>query len=191
MNCICLIIGQSGSGKTTIVEQLEAKYKLSSVKSFTTRKPRFKGETEHIFVSDKEFDKLTNRVGYTEFANNRYCATAEQVENSDLYIIDPNGVEFFLKTYKGSKVPKIIYIESDIVTRYERMKKRAEENGSAYLEAVDVALKRITNDVIEFYDYVHHLAHTDYTIENNADTNLDSVVDMIYEYISSCESEMV
>ena len=29
--------------------------------------------------------------------------TAEQVENNDLYIIDPKGIDFFMKSYKGSK----------------------------------------------------------------------------------------
>ena len=191
MNCIYLIVGQSGSGKTTIVEQLEAKYKLSSIKSYTTRKPRFKGETGHIFVSDEEFGKLTDKVGYTEFAGNRYCATAEHVENNDLYVIDPKGIEFFLKAYKGSKVPKVIYIESDLETRYERMVQRSEEKGVSHSDSVGMALSRIANDCGEFYDYVHCIAHVDYFIENNAGANLDFIVDKIYEYISSCESEVV
>lgn len=191
MNCICLIIGQSGSGKTTIVEQLETKYKLSSVKSYTTRKPRFKGETGHIFVSGENFDKLTDIIAYTEFAGNRYCATAEQVENNDLYVIDPKGIEFFLKAYKGNKIPKIIYIDSDISTRYERMVQRSKEKGNSHSDSVGMALSRIANDCGEFYDYIHHSAYVDYTIKNNADANLDFVVDKIYEYISTCESEVV
>ena len=191
MNCICLIIGQSGSGKTTIVEQLEAKYKLSSIQSYTTRKPRFKGETGHIFVPDEEFDKLTDIIAYTEFAGNRYCATAKQIENNDLYVIDPKGIEFFLKTYKGSKVPKVIYIDSDLETRYERMVQRSEEKGVSHSDSVGMALSRIANDCGEFYDYIHHSAYVDYTIKNNADANLDFVVDKIYEYISTCESEVV
>ena len=92
--------------------------------------------------------------------------TAEQVENNDLYIIDPKGVDFFMKSYKGSKTPKVIFISSDMTTRYERMKSRAEENGSEYMDAVKSSLERITNDVVEFYDYIHGQIQIDYTCKN-------------------------
>lgn len=184
---IFLIIGCSGSGKTTITEQLEKRYGLKSIQSYTTRPKRYDDETGHTFVTDDEFDKLTDRVGYTEFAGNRYCATAEQVENNDLYIIDPKGVDFFMKAYKGSKTPKIIFINSDLTTRYERMKSRAEENGSTYMEAVKSSLERITNDVVEFYDYIHNNAHIDFKVTNDDDCDINSVVDKVYGYIRSCE----
>ena len=184
---IFLIIGCSGSGKTTITEQLEKRYGLKSIQSYTTRPKRYDDETGHTFVTDDEFDKLTDRVGYTEFAGNRYCATAEQVENNDLYIIDPKGVDFFMKAYKGSKTPKIIFINSDLTTRYERMKSRAEENGSTYMEAVKSSLERITNDVVEFYDYIHNNAHVDFKVTNDDDCDINSVVDKVYGYIRSCE----
>ena len=117
--------------------------------------------------------------------------TAEQVENNDLYIIDPKGIDFFMKSYKGSKTPKVIFISSDMTTRYERMKSRAEENGSEYMDAVKSSLERITNDVVEFYDYIHGQTQIDYTFKNNADDKLEDVVDRIYKYICSCESEVM
>ena len=119
------------------------------------------------------------------------CATAEQVENNDLYIIDPKGTDFFMKSYKGSKTPKVIFISSDMTTRYERMKSRAEENGSEYMDAVKSSLERITNDVVDFYDYIHGQTQIDYTFKNNADDKLEDVVDRIYKYICSCEKEVV
>lgn len=187
---IFLIVGCSGCGKTTITEQLEKRYGLKSIQSYTTRPKRFYDETGHTFVTDDEFDKLTNYVAYTEFAGFRYCATAEQVEDNDLYVIDPKGVEFFINAYKGDKIPKIIFINSDLTTRYERMVERAEAKSKTYTEAIDEALNRIKNDVNEFYDYIHKKATIDCTINNNKDDNLDNVVDKIYNYICSCESEV-
>lgn len=188
---IFLIVGCSGSGKTSITEQLEKRYGLKSIQSYTTRPKRYDDETGHTFVSNEEFDKLADMVGYTEFAGNRYCATAEQVENNNLYVIDPKGVDFFMKAYNGSKTPKVIFINSDLTTRYERMKSRAEENGSTYMEAVKSSLERITNDVAEFYDYIHSQTQIDYTCKNNADDKLEDVVDRIYNYIHKCESEVM
>ena len=57
MKNIFLIMGASGSGKTTITEQLEQRYGLTSIQSYTTRAARYVGEKGHIFVSDEEFDK--------------------------------------------------------------------------------------------------------------------------------------
>ena len=113
--------------------------------------------------------------------------TAEQVEDNDLYIIDPKGIDFFMKSYKGSKTPKVIFISSNMTTRYERMKSRAEENGITFTEAVNSSLSRITNDVIEFYDYIHNNAHVDFKVTNDDDCDINSVVDKVYEYIRSCE----
>ena len=110
MNTIFLIIAPSGAGKTTLAGQLEKMYGLQSIQSYTTRPPRYDGETGHIFVSDKEFDELKDMVAYTEFCGHRYCATAEQVENNDLYVIDPKGVEYFRQAYHGNKQIKTIYI---------------------------------------------------------------------------------
>lgn len=190
MKNIYLIVGASGSGKTAITEKLEELYHLKSIQSYTTRPPRYDGETGHIFVSNEEFDELTDMVAYTEFAGNRYCATAEQVESNDLYVIDPNGINFFMRSYKGKKIPKIIYIDSDLNVRYERMVKRAEEKGDTFLNAVDKALSRIKTDVVEFYDYTHNKAHVDFTVSNNQNNNLIQVVDRIYDYICDCEREV-
>ena len=190
-NCIFLIVGCSGSGKTTITEQLEQKYGLKSIQSYTTRKPRYDGESGHTFVSDEEFDKLTDIVAYTEFAGNRYCATVEQVENNDLYIIDPKGIDFFMKSYKGSKTPKIIFISSNLTTRYERMVGRAETKGKSHQEAIESSLTRIVNDAGEFYDYIQGQAWIDYVCKNNSNDKLEDIVDKIFDYISSCESEVM
>lgn len=116
--------------------------------------------------------------------------TAEQVENNDLYIIDPKGIDFFMKSYKGSKTPKVIFISSNLTTRYERMVGRAETKGKSHQEAIESSLTRIVNDAEEFYDYIQGQAWVDYVCKNNGNDKLEDVVDKIFDYISSCESEV-
>ena len=61
-----LFVGPSGSGKTTIVDKLECENRYKSIQSYTTRPQRHQNEYGHIFISDEEFDQLTNIVAYTE-----------------------------------------------------------------------------------------------------------------------------
>ncbi|MBQ0089751.1 MAG: AAA family ATPase [Prevotellaceae bacterium] len=120
-NNFILLMGKSGSGKTTIANELYNRYGLSSIESYTTRPPRYKGESGHTFISDEEFDELEDMVAYTDFNGYRYCATSEQVEDNHIYIIDPAGVEYFDEHYVGNKRVIVIYLDVDDQTCFERM----------------------------------------------------------------------
>lgn len=124
---IVLIVGESGSGKSTICDELTKRYGLKQVKSYTTRPRRSEDEDGHTFISDEEFDKLENICAYTYFDDHRYCATREQIDNSDLYIIDPYGVRYFMETYDGRKIPMVVYIHADKRIRRKRMGKRGDK----------------------------------------------------------------
>lgn len=156
MNNICLLVGESGSGKTTIASILENDYDYKQLMSYTTRPPRCDGEVGHVFVSDEEFDKLTDMVGYTEFNGYRYCATAQQVEENDIYVIDPAGVDYFKHAYRGDKNVVVIYISVDRGERFVRMINRGDPAEKVY--------ERLLNDDEAFAN-----VEADYTIYNDSD----------------------
>ena len=141
---IVLIVGESGSGKSTICDELTKSYGLKQVKSYTTRPRRSEDGDGHTFISDEEFDKLENICAYTYFDNYRYCATREQVDNSDLYIIDPYGVGYFMEKYNGRKIPMAVYVHVDKDIRRRRM----EERGDSILKIK----QRMVNDEFAFVD---------------------------------------
>ena len=124
---IVLIVGESGSGKSTICDELTKRYGLKQVESYTTRPRRSENEGGRTFISDEEFDKLEDICAYTYFDGYRYCATREQIDNSDLYIIDPHGIEYFIKEYNGRKIPMVVYIYADKRTRRKRMANRGDK----------------------------------------------------------------
>lgn len=181
-NYIFLIVGESGSGKTSIVSLLEKRHSLKSIQSYTTRPKRYENEYGHIFVSENEFNLLENLVGYTLYNGYQYCATSQQVEDNDLYVIDIAGINFFKENYKGNKIVKTIYIKSDMPTRFDRMIERGKQDGLPHKEACDFTLKRIINDVIEFKN-IKEIA--DFVVTNNEDDFLENVTDRVWKYIKN------
>lgn len=178
MKNIYLLVGESGSGKTTIQKMLELSHDLIPLKSYTTRPPRDKNEDNHTFAIAEDLKKLQNIVAYTEFCGNEYCATAEQVETTDTYVIDPAGIDFMKKAYRGEKGIKIIYITSPIHTRIERMQQRGESFSNI--------MERIVNDAIEFRRIDQK---ADYIAHNGDDAALNMVAFNIWQFIRKCEGD--
>ena len=93
-----LIVGRTASGKSSIASGVCEKLDLKQVKSYTTRPPRNQmereGKSDHIFITDEEFDRIPDEqiVAYTKIGNVRYCTTMDILDESDVYVIDPNGI---------------------------------------------------------------------------------------------------
>ena len=106
-----LIVGRTATGNDTLASILTYKYKWKFVKSMATRPKRYDDEDTHVFISEEQANAipLEDRVAYTEIGEYQYFATKEQVQESDAYIIDPNGVKVLLE-----KMPEenfiIVYI---------------------------------------------------------------------------------
>lgn len=168
---IALIVGKSGSGKDTIVNTLCRDYGFTKVISYTTR-PRRPSDAEdaHIFVSNEEYDRLEHLVAETTYHGNRYCATQAQVDNADLYIIDPAGVQFFLDSYHGKKDPVVIYLYIDIFTQLRRLIKR---------DGLKLALKRVKVDLKAFKNAASSADHVLHNKDLN--TTVNKIVEILKE----------
>ena len=150
---IVLIVGESGSGKSTICDELTKRYDLKQVKSYTTRPRRSEDEDGHTFISEEEFNKLENICAYTYFDNHHYCATKEQVDNADLYIIDPYGIGYFMEKYNGRKIPMVVYIHADKRIRRKRMKKRGDTTHKIRQRIANDELSFVNVDEYAMYQY--------------------------------------
>lgn len=124
-DALFLFVGKSASGKTTIANLLEEKYECKQVQSYTTRSPRYEGETGHIFVSKEEFDNLGELAAYTLYNGNEYGTTFKQLEECDIYVIDVPGVETLLQKEIDRPIV-IIYFNATTHTRINRMLERGD-----------------------------------------------------------------
>lgn len=116
-----LFVGRSASGKTTVANELTKRYGYVQVESYTTREPRFENEPGHIFISDDEFKDLDEIVAYTFYNNNHYGTTAAQLDQCTIYVVDVPGVETLLEKYKTYRQIVIIYFDTTVYTRINRM----------------------------------------------------------------------
>lgn len=181
-----LFVGKSASGKTTVANMLEGIGKYKSVQSYTTREPRFDGETGHIFVSNEQFNELKDIVAYNVYNNNQYGATKEQVDNSDIYVIDTPGVEMLLEKYETERKIVVLYFDASIRTRIDRMINRHDCDASI--------VSRIYND--EEFDWQHELSKIVWNYKNNegknvemhvinANQNIDDVLMQVTNYFNN------
>lgn len=174
-----LFVGKSASGKTTIANILEDKYGLKSVASYTTRPPRYEGEREHVFLSESEFDELGELAAYTLYNGYRYGVTFNQVEECDIYVIDPPGVKYLLDRINNDRPISIIYFDAAVSTRIDRMMDR----GASDLEII----KRLHHDdtIEDWYDSLFELSKF-YSVDMhvvNANENIENVLEQVLFYM--------
>ena len=126
-----LFCGRSASGKTTVANMLSEKYGLVQVESYTTRAPRFDGESGHIFVTEDEFKNLGELAAYTYYNSNHYGTTFKQLNECDIYVIDVPGIESLLEKLKDDTRPIcVLYFNVSTYNRIQRMIDRGDSDAA-------------------------------------------------------------
>lgn len=181
-----LFCGRSASGKTTIANMLSEKYGYVQVESYTTRKPRFDGETGHIFVSEDEFNNLGGLAAYTYYNSNHYGTTFKQLAESDIYVVDVPGIESLLEKFKDDKRPIcILYFKASAYNRILRMIDRGDSDAAI----ISRLLQDEKNDWLQQLDSLvwkyENIIGKDVQLYNiNADGNLNNVLSLVIYYIN-------
>ena len=135
---LIVLIGKSGTGKTSAALCLESQYHLRQVESYTTRPQRTEGEKGHSFITEEKFDTIPEEtmMAYLEYRGYRYCATRNQLNASNLYIVHPEGYETMKERYHDRPMLAI-----ELATSTEIRRNRMRSRGSAETEIED-RLKR-------------------------------------------------
>ena len=128
------IMAESAAGKDTLIDRLCQISNFTQLISFTTRPQRDNEGETHLFVSTDMYEAMKNNdeiAAYTYINGNHYWSTISQLYNSDLYAIDPQGVE----SLKALNLPNLrivtIYINVPEDIRKERAMSRG-DNPNVY-----------------------------------------------------------
>lgn len=155
-NLYC-IIGASGSGKTSVADVIQHRYLRKILKSYTTRPKRHQNDEDHIYITEEEYDALEDKVATTEINGYRYCATKEQIDDADFYVVDWNGFDEILEKYHGKKKGiYVIYLDCPENERKQRMEWRGDDR-----KAIN---ERLEND-FQMFSTEEYDRHSEYILK--------------------------
>ncbi len=206
---LVLLVGASGSGKTSVAKELE-KIGYNVIQSYTTRQPRYEGEWGHTFINNPfiSYDNKNeinyiqeglnpngksywrkNMIAYFNSYNSghHYFATDEQVirGKTNIYIVDSKGAEMVHEFYKDSDVEVItVYLQVDEQERRNRMINRAIPTLTRFRSGKTYSYQTLLKEVssrLESDKLLFQVVKCDYVVDGNQ--SLESVVNMVRSII--------
>ena len=159
---IYCIIGASGSGKSTIAQEL-TKLGIPETVSHTTRSPR-NGEIDGVhyhFVTEEEFD-LIEKLEHATYGKNKYGTSKFEVDSKFrthdkiISVIELNGLLQLKENYSNHANIVAIYIKTDIETMKNRMIAR-NDSPESIQSRIDNALR---------IDEFKSEKHADFIVDN-------------------------
>lgn len=167
---ILLIVGKSGSGKTSVEHELIKSHGYNRVVTCTTRKPR-EGEDKdsYHFMSREEFMLAVDRGDFLEYDNyreNMYGTLKDEfkdasIENKMVCVVTPEGAMAIKRVYPGAC---IMYLATELKDSIMRVIGRAQ-----HLTPLDLR-KACTQAATD--EYLYNGIKYDIIIPNPADSKL-------------------
>lgn len=123
---IIVLLGASGSGKSTIEHELTTHHGYKKIVSYTTRNPRDGEENgkDYYFTNNETFVSMLNDglfAEFDEYSQNRLYGTlkSDYVEGNKVVVLTPNGLRQ-LKENCGDENIFTVLVESNLGTRIKR-----------------------------------------------------------------------
>lgn len=144
------LIGRSGVGKTSVAKYLEDKYDWTQVESYTTRPKRNKDEKGHQFITEPQFNSIPKEeiMAYMRYRGYQYGATEDQLNEANLYVVDPGGYKMLKERYKNRPILAIKLAASrDILESRMRTRGTSEQEIADRIEKDNDIFDNFQSDV--------------------------------------------
>lgn len=182
---IVVLLGASGSGKSTIEKKLVEQYYFNKIISFTTREIR-KGEIngrDYYFISKEEFSHMIDTkqfAEYEEYSHGRLYGTLkndysnEETEENKVVILTPNGLRQIKNNCKSEKIFSVM-ITANLGTRIKRYIDRCGVDKFNFDDKNEIAA-RVERDFGAFLGIQNEV---DFIINNDEGSDLDFIIQKI------------
>ncbi len=154
------VMAESSAGKDTLVNKLCDKTGYRQLISYSTRPRRVNEGDTHIFVTEEDYQQMFEAgqvAAYTEINNCRYWCTIDQLYSSEIYVIDPLGVDVLKKL----NLPNLRIVSVYINVPEDIRKQRAQSRG----DDMNIYRNRSLSERQQFRDMKKNMT-VDYVIPN-------------------------
>jgi guanylate kinase len=194
-NCILVLVGASGVGKTTVMNaMMEKSNAFSFSRSATTRAPRGDGnDSEYLYVSREDFLSRIEKgemLEYMQYGENYYGTPKSEIDRIigegkvPLLILDIEGAKSVRRLELGIK-PIIVYIWDELDVIEKRLYERELAVPSA--EKMISYLKRKSANINDYLSMQENAELFDVFVKNVGITETADEVLRIFERISGGE----
>ena len=158
------VLGKTASGKDSLVNKLCERTGLRQVISYTTRPRRDNEGKTHIFVDESDYEQMYQDgviAAFTQIGQYKYWTTIDQLENTDVYIIDYTGVQ----TLRELNLPNIrlvsVYINVPDDIRADRALNKRKDDKLKFRQR-DIAERSQFRDMLKNADFDYSISNIDF-----------------------------
>ena len=182
---IIVLLGASGSGKSTIEHELATHHGFEKIVSYTTRKPRENEENgkDYYFVDNDTFKEILNRdlfAEHDEYSQNRLYGTlkSDYADGNKVVVLTPNGLRQLKKNCPNDNIFTIL-VEANLGTRVKRYIDRCGVDRFNFDDKNEIAA-RVERDYGMFLGLDKEV---DLVVHNDEGTDIENFVKTIMEII--------
>ena len=180
---IIVLLGASGSGKSTIENELAKHHGFEKIISYTTRQPR-DGEIngkDYYFTDQNSFAAMLNTgvlAEHDEYSQGRLYGTlkSDYVDGNKVVVLTPNGLRQLKQSCPNDNIFTVL-VNASLGTRVKRYIDRCGVNQFTFDDKNEIA-SRVERDFAMFLGLEREV---NLVVDNNEGTNINDVVKKILE----------
>ena len=182
---IIVLLGASGSGKSTVEHELSKNCGYEKIVSYTTRQPRIneKNGVDYYFIDNKMFNEILNKglfAEHDEYSQNRLYGTlkSDYADGNKVVVLTPNGLRQLKKNCHNEDIFTVL-VESSLGTRIKRYIDRCGVNDFNFDDKNEIAA-RVERD---YGMFLRLEKEVDLVVHNYEGTNVSYLVNYILDFV--------